>query len=372
MERQEETRRREQEVRERAVAMNRCLSNKPMSGAKAAGCIRIDETTLARWDREAKARRLAPRQRGRPEERADPETRDAILNTLWKMGRSTGMPTMEGLFPHVAKRELESFIARYRRQWDDGRIPRELEWTCPRFVWAMDYIHVPPLKHSGFRDALNIRDLASGRVLASAPVPVETAAHTAQILQALFLEHGAPLVIKADNGGPLVAPAVQAVLDRWQVHLLRSPVYQPQYNGSCEAGNGVIKTLAHHIAARNGREGLWTCDDLEEAVGLINSTARPWGPKGPTPDKRWAESPRPSESQRIAFDKSVREGILLGRQRQAIDASSQSRPCRKGAVSSIVSERTIIRRAIRNALVASGMLVFRRKGFPLPQVGAIS
>jgi len=46
------------------------------------------------------------------------------------------------------------------------------------------------------------------------------------------------LVLKCDNGSPLVAEAVRSLLERWGVVLLRSPAYCPAFNGSCERSLG--------------------------------------------------------------------------------------------------------------------------------------
>ena len=56
-----------------------------------------------------------------------------------------------------------------------------------------------------------------------------------------------------------------------------SPPRTPRYNGSAEAGNGAVKTPSHHEAARHGRIGCWTSDDLEAVRLQANLTARPWG-----------------------------------------------------------------------------------------------
>jgi hypothetical protein len=64
---------------------------------------------------------------------------------------------------------------------------------------------------------LAVRDLASGCQLAWLPVPDETAETTIQALQWLFLEHGALLVLKCDNGSGFIAEAMRGFLARWQL-----------------------------------------------------------------------------------------------------------------------------------------------------------
>jgi hypothetical protein len=69
----------------------------------------------------------------------------------------------------------------------------------------------------------------------------------------------------------------------WGTLQLLSPPGTPEYNGTCEAGIGSLKTRTHHEAARNDRPGEWTCDDVEGARMMDNETGRPWGVNGLTP-----------------------------------------------------------------------------------------
>ena len=71
-------------------------------------------------------------------------------------------------------------------------------------VWAMDF-KTPPTPVDGvFVAILVVRDLASGALLLALPVPDTTAATVACALEALLVEHGPPLLLKADNGSNLV------------------------------------------------------------------------------------------------------------------------------------------------------------------------
>ena len=53
-------------------------------------------------------------------------------------------------------------------------------------------------------------------------------------LEELFLQHGAPLFLKRDNGGNLNHPAVNRLLERFGVIPLNSPKHYPPYNGAIE------------------------------------------------------------------------------------------------------------------------------------------
>ncbi len=59
----------------------------------------------------------------------------------------------------------------------------------------------------GYRRLLGVRDLGSGMQLTWRPTLDETAETTAVVLDGLFREHGAPLVVKFDNGSAFRASA---------------------------------------------------------------------------------------------------------------------------------------------------------------------
>ena len=53
--------------------------------------------------------------------------------------------------------------------------------------------------------------------LAALPTLDADADTAVETTETLFLEHGAPLVLKSDNGSPFIAQAFQELLDRWKV-----------------------------------------------------------------------------------------------------------------------------------------------------------
>ncbi|MHC4874502.1 MAG: hypothetical protein ACYTFY_21825, partial [Planctomycetota bacterium] len=143
------------------------------------------------------------------------------------------MPTLQGIFKDMPKRELENIIWRYREhdKLRNSPLIHNLTWKKPGTVWAMDYTKPPYPVDDIYKDILVVRDLASGNELAALPVPIENGFNTRNGLEKLFVEHGAPLVIKHDNGKPLTSWLVKELLKKWQVLSLPSPAYTPQYNG---------------------------------------------------------------------------------------------------------------------------------------------
>lgn len=187
----------------------------------------------------------------------------------------------------MARREIGSIVARYRfEHLGKKSLIHVVRWHKAGSVWAMDYTQPPAPIDGVFSNILAVRDLASGKQLLSLPTEDQSSETTCRALEALFREHGAPLVLKSDNGPSFVSVDLAICLRPWAVHLLLSPIRCPSYNGACEAGIGGLKTRAHHVAARNGRAGHWSCEDVETARLLGNSVPR--GPARLTADERWS------------------------------------------------------------------------------------
>jgi transposase InsO family protein len=249
-------------------------------------------------------------------------------------------------------------LRRYRRGWRQRRqlLTRGLHWTRPGAVWAADFSE-PPQPVEGYPRLLAVRDLASGWQLLWLPVPDESARTAADALASLFREHGAPLVLKSDNGSAFLAAECAALLagrGGWQ---LCSPPRTPRYNGSCEAGIGSMKTRTHHQAARQGRPGEWTCDDCEAARLEANQTARPWGVCGPTPEEVWQQRRPISAEERSAFAEVVRR--LEGEARREQGYPAEGPPGQP-------AEAAVLRSALQKALEAQGLLRLTSQEMPVP------
>jgi hypothetical protein len=91
------------------------------------------------------------------------------------------------------------------------------------------------------------------------------------VLQELVDVHGAPLVVKSDNGTPLIGAEVRALMQLHRIEPLRSPVRRPSYNGACEAMVGEVKRAAADLALQHGGSaGRW----LPRAGELLNGYER--------------------------------------------------------------------------------------------------
>jgi hypothetical protein len=255
------------------------------------------------------------------------------------------------LCPEMARREIQDFLRRYRRVYKRRHrlLVRVLHWHRTGAVWAVDFAEPPWPVDGQYRRLLAVRDLAGGFQLAWLPVVDESARTACDVLVALFRAHGPPLVLKSDNGSAFIADQMRTLLAVWQVWHLRSPPDLPEYNGACEAGIGSMKTRTHHQAARAGRPGVWTSDDVEAARLQANETARPWGYRGPTPAEMWAQRRPLFDAERRVFAATVQEIIDQELAFRGIDTQSKLSQSEQAAVH---------RAALARTLVAGGILSF--------------
>ena len=174
-------------------------------------------------------------------------------------------------------------------------------------------------------------------------------------LSLLFTVHGSPLVLKSDNGSAFRAAPLKAMLGRWQVRPLYSPPGAPWYNGAIEASIGSLKTRTHYLAWRQGHEDHWTGADLEQARQLANTTARPRGPRGPTPAETWAVRRPATQDERDRFAATVRQREAEARRQAGIDAEVELDHYEQAALH---------RRVLEPALVQHGYLSLTRRRIP--------
>ena len=202
-----------------------------------------------------------------------------------------------------------------------------------------------------------VRDVASGRQLLWRPVHAITAQIAQQELETLFVVHGAPLVLKCDNGSAFIDGNFRQQVRAFGVKILFSPPRTPSYNGAIEAGIGSLTNRTEQHAARHGHPGHWTWDDTAAALAEANATARPFGPLGPNPDTVWNGRTPIRHEERSLFQSTV-----ATRRQEILDA--QGRPLT--TLQDAAAQRATDRQAIRQVLVELGYLYFTRRRIPLP------
>jgi transposase InsO family protein len=339
------------------VALVTSFQGQGLSALQAAALVGVPPRTLRQWRHDLGRNRGAVRVLGRPHTRCTPEQAEQAMTFLHAHGPWVGIPTLCGELPTAPRAELRDLLRVFRHLWASLH-PREshvLHWLRPGAVWAMDF-HEPHQRIDGlFPYVLAVRDLASGLQLAWTPVIDATTTSVVRALAMLFTIHGAPLVLQSDNGSAFRADALKRYLRPWQVWPLYSPPGRPGYNGAIEAAIGSLKTRTGYQAYRHGHAGTWTSTDLEVARELANTSARPRGPKGPTPVETWDARRPPTRNEHEAFRSLVREreALLRCQDHIALDAALDH-----------YEQAALHRRVLTQVLVESGLLTIERRLIP--------
>lgn len=310
--------------------------------------------TIVHWLRE-RSRRVRARRCGRPAARLSAELRRRIEDVVAELRGRLSVEALKQGFPSVPRRRLRAI----RDEWRHAHRPhdRTLAWTRPGTVWAMDYTTLDHAVEGRAPHVLTVRDVASRMHLAAVCTPSADAATTMRTVQRLVDRHGAPLVLKTDNGSHFTADDVAAQLERMEIEHLRSPVGTPTYNGCIEAGANAFKAkLGDHLSIE-GRCCWPLAEDVEQVRRTSNEESRPWGRSGPTAAERWRERTRPTDKERVAFRLDVgdaRRRLLECHRRDDGGEGSAWRPTPQ-------HRATVARRAIRLTLEAWGLLEIRRR-----------
>lgn len=259
---------------------------------------------------------------------------------------------MHGLrehLPEVARAELDDLrrraqhVARWRRDRYRGR----LVWKWVGAVWSMDFTETSQYIGGTDRWILAIRDLASGYQLAWLSCVRATAAGVVQVLAALFVEHGAPLALKSDNGCQFIAQETLELSMAWVVAPLFNPPCRPAYNGGLERTHPILKGYTAAAALAHGRPAAPSPEDLATARADANRFTRRLGPQSPTADELWRDRPPIGDDLRRDFQATLQAERLRSRAARGLAAD---------AVLSHYQQAAVDRDAVRDALVAHGLL----------------
>lgn len=349
---------RERDARRDACAIARWAGTRGVGPESIAGLIGLDATTLHAWSAQHADRRdhgaiLAPL--GAPPLECPPNVVARIRHHLALYGPGIGAKQLKQEFPDVSWRDCYRLIKRFR---DDLHAcvtscsANVCVWTAVNSVWAADYAK-PDFPIDGTHPwLLDVRDLASGCILASVPCEHADAATAVAVLAALILAFGAPLVLKTDNGTHLIEGEMPAFLQAHGITPLLSPPYLPSYNGACESGHGSIKLRAEALARRDGTPGRWSSDHIEAARLWANR--RTGDDKPVCAEQRFAGHSPVTDDLRERFRDSVENGLLERRLEIASALDS-------GARCAVYAADTIDRHAVVSALVHHGFLEFQSR-----------
>lgn len=338
------------------------LKGAAVSYRRSASQLEIDERTLRCWRKRVEQKEPLAARRGRPPQSISVSDRAQVDAYLRHLGPHVGLRRVQIAFLHLPWREVEALHGDYREAARRAE-PKdcELEWCLPGCVWAADYSEAPGDSAPNVNNIFALRELALGYQILWRAVGPQSAKQTKELLALSFAEHGAPLVLKVDNGSPIIGEDLEGWLLDYGVVLLRSPPRTPEYNGAIEAGIGTHKARTEECARLANRPGVWFPHDLTAAQRESNEIARPWGRRGPSRAARWAGQARMNDDQRIKLAITIaheREKILA---EEPVTDASLPRPQPN---ETITASRA--RRAIERALVELGCLNIRRARIPPP------
>ena len=192
-------------------------------------------------------------------------------------------------------------------------------------------------------------------MLAWQALPNLTEEVTSEALARLFAVHGAPLVLKMDNGSAFRADAFKEFLETSGVIPLYSPPSCPGYNGAIEAAIGSLKNRTEDQAHAQGRSSMWAPADLVAAQTAANAS-HPRRLNGRTPASVWESRTLVDPVERVVFELSVQRQRIQVRTERRIDPEDTLDHWRHSAVD---------RHAIERALCEHGHLLFTRRRIPL-------
>ena len=350
----------EQTLRGNVVELCRWIQQGGLSLPQSAELLHLSPRTLRHWQQMLQDAVVMPVPLvGRPLELSARPERQVVLDLLKQLGPDTSLAFLREHFPSMARAELEDLLRRYRRVCARRYPPslNVLQWTTPGAVWAMDFTEAPTAIDGKYPYLFAVRDLASGRQLLWQPVAAECAHETRFHLSQLFALHGAPLILKSDNGSAFRDEGVQALVNSVGTILLYSPPRTPRYNGAIEASIGAMKKRTERQAAYLGRTGQWTAEDVAAAQAEANAAPRTGDRRGSSRDELWQARRRLTQDDRSLLQQTVAQ---LRPQERVKEGLTQEGPW------TAAEERQIERKAVCRALVEHGYLLFSRRRIPLP------
>lgn len=207
-------------------------------------------------------------------EQAQPETARTLKNDVAALrhGRQRTQGTgalYQRVRPHLSRRAFNLLVRHHRdelnRQKRNDLTRIEWEQKASGTVWAMDPAQMKDRCYN------LVTDLPS-RFRFELTTKSELPAHSiAGQLTTLFEHHGAPLILKRDNGSNLCAADVNDVLDAFGVIALNSPLHYPRFNGSIERAQRELKAAAAGLV----ESGTPLDEALHLSPHLLNTKPRP-------------------------------------------------------------------------------------------------
>ena len=186
----------EQTTRRHVVAAGQDLQAAGWPWADTADFFHLAARTLRHWRQSQSLTTVPLLPLGRPIRAANRQERNDVIHFLDEWGPSIGLPTLQFLFPTLARAALADILDRYRWLWRRlHRLPIHLlHWSEVGRVWAVDFHGPRPPLDGFYPHLLAVRDLASHQQLAWLPVRDATAATLLPVLTCVgdhdLMKHG--------------------------------------------------------------------------------------------------------------------------------------------------------------------------------------
>jgi hypothetical protein len=298
---EKERRQAEARVRGRVAEACRGVQAQGVPMAAVTRRLYLSERTVRRW--RAQPPTLRPARRGRRPQWATRAERNEVYQFLRPRGTSTPLAAVRAAFPNRRRDDLKDVVRRFRRvqRRKAERHRSWLEWLRPGTVWAADFKEWCEPIEGRYGWIFSVKDLASRCQLVWLPVGVADGDLVRAVFARLFAEHGVPLVLKMDNGGPFRDDDTKRLLAGYDVVPLFSPKRRPRYNGGVERANGQVSGYQQAVAEFRGRRAGPTREDAETARQFANELAHPYGWRGPTAAQLWTAREPVSAAARSAF-----------------------------------------------------------------------
>lgn len=143
----------------------------------------------------------------------------------------------------ISRRQLGQLVHQLRQDQLDSM--KHLQWLWSGLVWSLDATEYGP----DSCQIIPVQDLASRYRFRPLVTDRLDGWQIAQHVETLFRQHGAPLLLKRDNGSPFNNQYLDEVLARYRVLPLNNPPACPRYNGAEEKS---IRDLKEHLRQRWG------------------------------------------------------------------------------------------------------------------------
>jgi transposase InsO family protein len=144
----------------------------------------------------------------------------------------------------ISRRQLAQWVQELRQDQLDTM--KHIQWLWSGLVWSLDATEYG----ADGCQIIPVQDLASRYRFQPLVTERLEGLQIALHLEKLFRRHGAPLLLKRDNGSPFNNQHMDQILTRYRVLPLNNPPACPRYNGAEEKS---IRDLKEHMDQRWGK-----------------------------------------------------------------------------------------------------------------------